>query len=95
MNEEMELSIVTLNGVTASVRCDSVHLTARDDGNGRGGGGIGIRRGHAPAMISLDDGDVTAFLEGKIVLRVRIRSGFAAVRRNVVTVLTEHAEVVE
>ncbi len=95
MGEGIRLSIVTPNGEAASAVCDSVRLNAQDDAHGRNGGGLGIRRGHAPAMIALSEGTVTALLEGSVVRKVKICGGFAAVGNDKVTVLTDHAEILE
>ncbi|MBQ4591271.1 MAG: hypothetical protein IJB20_04505 [Clostridia bacterium] len=95
MSEKIRLSIVTPDGETVSVSCDSVRLDAQDDKNGRNGGGLGIRRGHTPAMIALSEGQLTASAEGSVVLKVKVKNGFAAVAQDVVTVLTDLAEVIE
>lgn len=92
MNEQIELTIVTPTGKAASALCDSVHLTAQDDQTSRNGGGVGIRKGHVPAMIALKSGEVVALLEGEVVLTVKIQPGFASVSRNQVTVLTSGIE---
>ena len=95
MSEGIRLSIVTPDGEAASVICDSVRLDAKDDRNGRNGGGLGIRRGHTPAMIALGEGLLTASAEGNLVLKAKVRNGFAAVAQDTVTVLTDLAEVIE
>ncbi len=95
MSEGIKLSIVTPNGETASVTCDSVRLNAQDDKNGRKGGGLGIRRGHTSAMIALADGVVTALLGENVVLKAKVKSGFAAVAQDTVSILTDHAEMIE
>lgn len=95
MSGEIKLSIVTPNGKAASVTCDSVRMTAQDDVRGRNGGGLGIHPGHASAMIALEEGILTALLDGTVVLKVNVKPGFAAVRNDVVTVLTEHADIMK
>ena len=95
MSEKIRLSIVTPDGEAAAVTCDSVRMDAQDDRNGRNGGGLGIRRGHAPAMIALGEGLLTASSEGNIVLKAKVKNGFAAVAQDVVTVLTDLAKVIE
>lgn len=94
MNKEIRLSIVTPDGEAVSVTCDSVRLDAQDDKNGRNGGGLGIRCGHIPAMIALSEGLLTASLEGNTVLKAKVKNGFAAVAQDVVTVLTDRADVI-
>lgn len=93
--EDIRLTIVTPNKTAAELTCESVRMDAQDDERGRNGGGLGIRRGHRPAMIALSEGVVTAYREGKCVFRAKIQPGFATVRDNAVTILTEHAEVME
>ncbi len=95
MMDDIRLTIVTPNRQTAEITCDSVRMMAQDDECGKNGGGIGIRRGHIPAMIALSEGLVTAYREGNPVLKARIKPGFATVRNDVVTVLTEHADLME
>ncbi len=94
MNERIELSVVTPEGEKASAQCDSVRLVAADGTDGKNGGGIGIHRGHASAMIALADSCVTALLEGQVILKVEIKSGFAAVNKDKIVVLTDYAKVV-
>ena len=85
------LRILTPEGVLAEVRCDAVQLTLSDDTAGRGGGGIGIRRGHAEAILALQRGPVSARTGSEEVYRATLRGGFAAVRHDVITVLTDGA----
>lgn len=91
MNGEIHLSVVTPTGEAFSVNCDSVRLNSEDDKNGRNGGGIGIRRGHAPAVIALAEGDVTALRDGKIVLKIKTKKGFASVKNDKITIITDEA----
>ena len=87
------LKIITPEGEAARAECDSVGLVSRDDPSGSGGGGIGIRRGHIPAVIALRPGSlVTAKLGGKPLLSVRVTGGFASVRSDTVTVISTGAE---
>ncbi len=90
--DDLRLTIVTPNKTAAELTCDSVRMEAQDDACGRNGGGIGIRKGHTPAMIALSEGFVTAYREGKCVFRARVKPGYATVRDNTVTVLTEQAD---
>ena len=95
MSNAIRLTVVTPDGEAVSVTCDSVRMEAQDDINGRNGGGIGIRRGHAPAMIALGEGLLTASSEGNPVLKAKVKNGFAAVAQDVVTVLTDRADIIE
>ncbi len=70
------------------VRCDSVRFAVPDSADGKiPGGSVGIRRGHADALMTVADGDVLAFSDGGQVLRCRVEDGVAAVGADGVTVL--------
>ena len=87
---ELTLRIVTPSGVAASVDCDSVTLIARDDADGNGGGSVGIRRGHIPAVIALENGSaVKTSSDGAQLRSFTVSGAFARVRDNVVTVVAE------
>ena len=62
-----------------TVACDSVRLFARDGENGRGGGCLGIRRGHVPAIIALGNHPVVALLGGQTVFETPVSGGIAVV----------------
>ncbi len=87
--DRLQLKIITPQGSGEPIDCDSVRLTVRDGQKGRGGGSYGIRRGHAQAFFSLDAGGLTASLEGKPVFQGRTGRGFATVRDDLVTVVSE------
>lgn len=89
----MTLRLLTPKGTSAETACDSVLLTQRDSVEGRGGGLVGIRADHAPAVIALGEGPVTASLGQRIVFRAAVSGGFASVLENVVTVITDSAVV--
>ena len=89
----MTLRVLTPTGVSAETPCDSVRLTLRDDRNGRGGGSIGIRKGHADAVLALGRGPVRASLGSETVFRAEVEAGFASVKDNVVTVITDSARI--
>ena len=80
----VRLRVVTPSGVAKDIFCDSVRLNAADD---RGGGLLGIRRGHTPALIILERGRLTAFREGEKTEDIGVGGGFAAVSGDTVTVL--------
>ena len=88
----LTVRIVTPNGVAAEAACDSVILPVADGKSGTGGGSMGIRRGHAQAMIALAEGTVRARLAGNTVLSAAVTSGIASVGGNVVRILAEHVE---
>lgn len=71
------------------VECDSIRLVAKDDANKKGGGSLGIRKGHVDALIALDKGKVCALLKGSEVFLMEIGGGVAHVSRDVVTIFAE------
>lgn len=77
-----------------SCSCDAVDLWEKDDEKGCGGGSVGIRPGHVPAVVALaEDGPMKVISAGKIVFAARVRGGFARIEGGTVTVLTLSAEV--
>ena len=90
---DITLRVVTPAGVAAEVGCDSVRLVQCDDASGRGGGSVGILRGHVPAVIGLGSGRITALTDGRPVFSAEADSGFASVQDNVVTVITDNAVI--
>ena len=89
----MTLRLLTPTGTSAEAACDSVLLTQRDGAEGHGGGLVGIRADHAPAVIALGEGAVTASLGQNTVFRAAVSGGFASVLDNVVTVITNSAVI--
>ncbi len=87
--DPLTLRIVTPAGLAAETRADSVHLTLADDEKGRGGGDIAILRGHASAVLALGSGPARALRGGRECFRTELAGGFANVKNNVVTVVTE------
>lgn len=85
----MTLSILTPDGAPIRLRCDSAHITIRDDLHGRGGGAYGIRCGHARAILALESGPLTARLGDQTVLRGRCGKGFARVDGQSIAIVTE------
>ena len=58
----IEFIVLTPHGKAVDIRCDSVHLVLCDDETGHGGGQVGLRRGHLPAVLALGDGPADALL---------------------------------
>ena len=86
---EVRLVILTPAGEAASVECDHVNLFARDNAAGENGGSVGIRRGHAPAVVALEANSVVAAKScGREVFRTTVSGGFARVGSDRVTVIT-------
>ena len=92
MERLLRLVILTPKGAFDPIVCDDVCLVAADDAEGLGGGSVGIRFGHIPALIALrENSPVTAYLNGKTVFNGRVTKGVAEVASNVVTVIAEGA----
>ena len=90
--DELTLIILTPQGEKGRSACDSVTLIARDGENGDGGGSVGIRRGHLPAVISLEDGSsVIASSNGVSLASYTVSGAFAMVKDNIVTVTAQSA----
>lgn len=83
------LKIVTPESLVGPFECDSVHFIITDDKTGNGGGEYGVRSGHIRSVISVDKGNVTAYLDGKQVFETKVDGGFATVENNIVTIVTE------
>lgn len=93
MDLPLTLVILCPGGKAGETHCDSVDLFAADNAQGQGGGSIGIRKGHMPAVIALAAGKVTARADGKTVLTAETDGGFATVKNNIVTVIAQSAKI--
>jgi F0F1-type ATP synthase epsilon subunit len=88
----LTLTVLTPAGIATETECTSVTLFARDNGAGEGGGSVGIRPGHLPAVIALAPGSsVKCSSDGRLTLSVTVSGGFATVRDDKVTVVAESA----
>ncbi len=86
---DVVLNIVTPKATYGPYNCDSIHLTICDDSKNQGGGKCGIRKGHAKALLALDEGVVEGYLSEKTIIVGKSGCGFATVNENVVTVVVE------
>ena len=86
------LKVVTPTGVFAETECDSVTLTAADNADGQGGGSIGILPGHLPGIFALAEGEIRYRIGEKRSVCCTVRGGFASLRDDVLTVLTNSVE---
>jgi len=94
MEGEFRFLLLTPLKEVASCSCDAVSLWEKDDAAGQGGGSIGIRRGHLPAVIALaENGPLRVTLAGKTCISGKVHGGFARIEPGSVTVLTPSAEV--
>lgn len=86
------LKIVTPGGQKAQVECVSVQLQIPDDEKGQQGGALGIRKGHADALLAVAPGTVKAVSADGAVKEFSVGGGFAFVEKDVVTVLCSETE---
>ena len=97
-NGMIKLRVVTPSGIAAEAECRSVRFNAKDGENGKGGGGIGIRKGHMKSLIAVEAGEIIAVTDDKLTsgkndFRIKVKAGFAAVKDDVVTVITDAASI--
>lgn len=76
-------------GTETEIACDTVRLFVADGEDGSGGGFLGIRKGHARALIALGSGMLRAKRDGETVYEDNIPGGFALVERDTVTVFAD------
>lgn len=90
--EQLPLTLtITTPEETRSVRCDAVSFKVPNGENSpNAGGSIGIRRGHTDALMAVDEGRIVARAADNTVLIAEITCGFAVIRQNTVTVITDH-----
>ena len=75
------------------ITCDSVRFSVPDGVKRKNaGGGVGIRRGHADALMAVSPGKVLALLDGKTVFSCTVGGGLAAVTGESVSILTDRYE---
>ena len=86
----LTLVILSPEGERARIECDSVTVFARDNARGEGGGSLGIRRGHIPAVAALEKNSrVTAKSAGRVISEYVVSGGFVRLKDNTVTVIAE------
>jgi len=84
---KLRLILVAHDRQLLDVECDAVTVPGRE-------GALGILPGHTPLMAMLKVGEVV-YSDGKIDHWVALNDGFVEVANDVVTVLTESAELPE
>lgn len=89
MNDKLSLKIFLVDRVIEVADCDYITLAVSDDKNGGFSGSYGIRKGHAEAIISVSEGKITAQKNGGIVFSAHTSSGFATIKKNVVSVTVD------
>ena len=87
------VKLITPSGLSAETECDSFVFLMAEDRNGKGEGSIGIRPGHADAVICIAPGPFTARLRGNSVLSGKLGGGFVMVKNSEVTVLSDDVVV--
>lgn len=94
--EEMPLLLtVTTPDETRTVRCDAVSFIVPDSPDcPNAGGSVGIRRGHTDALMAVAAGRIVARAAGNAVFEADIAPGFAVVRRDVITIITDRIATV-
>ena len=85
------VSVLTPGSERYSARCDSVRFFI-PDGKKNDGGSVGIRRGHADALMAVAPGKVEGFAGGERVLNCVVGGGLAIVGGDKVSILTDRAD---
>lgn len=91
----LTVCVVTPSGDECSFECESVQMLAQDNEKGCGGGSFGVRYGHADALAALECGELKAFVDGKLTMSLLCGKGYAKIKADRVTVITDRYEVVE
>ena len=91
----IKVKLVTPSGGECEFECESLRMKAQDNAKGNGGGGFGVRYGHAAALAALDKGALLAFNNGKLTKKLYISGGFAQIRHDSVVVITDSYEARE
>lgn len=93
MDGRLLFRLITPAKEVCTVRCDSIILCEKDNAEGQGGS-LGIRPGHLPAVVALEEHSAVRAVSGeKTIFEAAVRGGFARVDAGSVTVLTPSAEI--
>ena len=92
-DKRLTLRLLTPAGAAAEVSCDGVQLTLRENAAGRQGGLVGIEPGHTPAVLALGEGPILALTDHREFFRASASGGFALVKDDAVTVITDSAVI--
>ena len=85
----MKFTLFTPHRQFPSLECDSVKLNIADNINGKFSGSYGIRKGHANAIFSLAEGEISVNLDGQNIFSAQCGEGFATVENNDVRVVVD------
>lgn len=88
----ISLKLTSPDGSAQTVPCDSIRFSVPDGENGKNSGSVGIRRGHADALMAVAPGKIRAFSDGREIFSKQIGPGIAVVTASEVSVLTERME---
>lgn len=88
-NSPLLLKIIDDDGNEQTCHCDMVKLNCKYDLNDKNGGSLGIKKGHAKALIALSKDNVRAFLNGEEIFKSDQLSGIAKVENNTIIVLKD------
>lgn len=90
------LLTITTPDETRTIRCDAVSFTVpHSEARPNAGGSVGIRRGHTDALMAVAEGRIVARAAGEIVLSAAVAPGFAVVRHDQITVITDRVTLAE
>lgn len=92
---KLTLRVMTPKGIAFEGGCDSIVLPLANDKNGERGGAIGIRPGHARAVLALSGGKIIARAGGETLAVAEIDGGLASVENDIVSVITDNARIEE
>ncbi len=82
----MKFTLFTPHKQFPSVECDTVKLNIVDSVSGEFSGSYGIKKGHARAIFSLAEGEVSVSLKGDEIFSAKCEGGFATVENDDVRV---------
>ena len=87
--KDMKFTLFTPNCKFDTLECDSVILSIADNTDGAFSGLYGIRKGHAKAIFSLNNGKVSVSLSGKEIFSAECMGGFAKIENDDVRVVVD------
>ena len=86
------LKIFTVDNMLEIADCDYVTLDVSDDENGGFSGCYGIKKGHATAVISVREGNVTAQKNGETIFSAQTSSGLAMIKEDIIKLTVDKAQ---
>lgn len=82
----MKFTFFTPHKQFPSLECDSVILNIADSAGGKFSGSYGIKKGHAKAIFSLAEGEISVRFNGEEIFSTECEGGFATVENDDVRV---------